>query len=180
MNSDCNGSTSSQLTKTTVSRSNIKQIFVISRAVVNPPICKEKRKKTKQENWCTKRHRKCYLSFSFSENNTLFVQQFFSSRASFSLLEWEKEKESLPESRLTFEVTKAQTSGLVNLVLSRQTGFIECEHPLIDKPNVITEPAVARTRMLGLGLKRYLSTLLPSVFVPLDQRSLLSSSQHAQ
>ena len=88
-----------------------------------------------------------------------------------------KEKESLPESRLTFEVTGAQTSGLVNLVLSRQTGFIECEHPLIDKPKVITE---ARTRMLGLGLKRYLSTLVPSVSVPLDQRSLLSSSQHAQ
>ena len=177
MNSDCNGSTSSQLTKTTVSRSKIKQIFVMSRAVVNPPICKEKRKKTKQENWCTKRHRKCYLSFSFSENNTLFVYLFFY-KPSVLFSSWVKE--SLPESRLTFEATEAQTSGLVNLVLSRQTGFIECEHPLIDKPKVITEPAVARARMLGLGLKRYLSTLVPSVFVPLDQRSLLSSSQHAQ
>ena len=47
MNSDCNGSTSSQLTKTTVSRSKIKQIFVMSRAVVNPPICKKKEKERK-------------------------------------------------------------------------------------------------------------------------------------
>ena len=78
-----------------------------------------------------------------------------------------KEKESLPESRLTFEVTGAQTSGLVNLVLSRQTGFIECEHPLIDKPKVITEPAVARARMLGLGLKDILAPSYPASSFPL-------------
>ena len=181
MNSDCNGSTSSQLTKTTVSRSKIKQIFVMSRAVVNPPICKEKkeRKKTKEENWCTKRHRKCHLSFSFSENNALFLCLFFQAEHPFLFLR-EREKQSLPESRLTFKVTVAQTSGLVNLVFSRQTGFIECEYPLIDKPKVITDPAVPRARMLGLGSKRYLSTLVPSVFVPLDQRLLVSSSQHAQ
>ena len=96
-----------------------------------------------------------------------FISLFiFSSRAPFSLLEWEREKESLPESRLTFEVTVAQTSGLVNLVFSRQTGFIECEHPLIDKPKVTTEPAVARARMLGLGSKRYLSTLVQRLRSP--------------
>ena len=41
----------------------------------------------------------------------------------FITLEWEGEKEVLPESRSTFEVAAARTSGLVNLVLSRQTGF---------------------------------------------------------
>lgn len=96
MNSDCNGSTSSQLTKTTVSRSKIKQIFVMSRAVVNPPIYKEKkeRKKTKEENWCTKRHRKCHLSFSFSGNNALFLCLFFQAERPFLFLS-EKEKRSL-------------------------------------------------------------------------------------
>ena len=48
-----------------------------------------------------------------------------------------KEKKALPESRQAFEVAAAQTSGLVNLVSSRQTGFIKCEHPFIDKPMVI-------------------------------------------
>ena len=52
-----------------------------------------------------------------------------------------------------FEVTKAQTSGLVNLVLSRKTVFFECKHPFIDKPMAITEPAVASARLLGLGSK---------------------------
>ena len=39
-------------------------------------------------------------------------------------------------------------SGLVNLVFSRQNGFFECEHPLIDKTIVITEPAVASALLL--------------------------------
>ena len=92
-----------------------------------------------------------------------------------------EEKESLPESRLTFEVTVAQTSGLVNLVFSSQTGFIECEHPLIDKPKVITEPAVARARMLDLGSKRYLSTLVPSTSFPLTSgRSFLQASMRSK
>ena len=47
-----------------------------------------------------------------------------------------KEKKALPESRQAFEVAAAQTSGLINLVSSRQTGFIKCEHPFIDKPMV--------------------------------------------
>ena len=31
--------------------------------------------------------------------------------------------------------------------------FFECEHPFIDKPTVITEPAIPSARLLGLGLK---------------------------
>ena len=58
-----------------------------------------------------------------------------------------REKEALSASRQAFEVTAAQTSGLVNLVSSRQTGFIECEHLFIDKPMVIKEPAVASARL---------------------------------
>ena len=59
----------------------------------------------------------------------------------------------LNNARQTLEVTEAQTSGLVNLALSRKTGFFECEHLLIDKPMAITEPAVASARLLGLGSK---------------------------
>ena len=55
--------------------------------------------------------------------------------------------EALPESRQTFaEVAAAQTSGLLNLVPSRQTGFFECKHPFFDKPMVLTEPAEATRR----------------------------------
>ena len=49
---------------------------------------------------------------------------------------------------------------LVNLVLSRQTGCFECEHPFIDKPMVTTEPAVPSTQLLGLGSKLYPSNIL--------------------
>ena len=63
----------------------------------------------------------------------------------------------LLESHQTFEVAAAQTSGLVNLLLSRQTGIFECKHPFIDKPMVMTEPTVASAWLLGLGLK------LPSI-----------------
>ena len=45
------------------------------------------------------------------------------SRASFRFLAWGGEKDSLSESRQPFEVTEAQTSGPVNLVLSPQTVF---------------------------------------------------------
>lgn len=62
--------------------------------------------------------------------------------------------------RQIFEVAAAQTSGLVNLVLSRQTVFFECEHPFIDKPMVITEPAVTSSQLLGLGLKLFLAICL--------------------
>ena len=39
------------------------------------------------------------------------------------LLDQKGEKEALPESPQAFEVAAAPTSGLVNLVFSRQTGF---------------------------------------------------------
>ena len=55
----------------------------------------------------------------------------------FSWLRRRRTEEGLPESRQTFEVPAAQTSGLVNLVFSRQTGLFEWEHPLIDEPMVI-------------------------------------------
>ena len=53
---------------------------------------------------------------------------------------------ALPESRQTFQVAGAQTG---------QTGFLECEHPFIDEPMVITKPPVASTRLLGPGSKLY-------------------------
>ena len=55
------------------------------------------------------------------------------SRASFYLLEWGGEKKAPPESLQTFEVAAAKTFGLINLVLSRQTGVFEGEHPYLDK-----------------------------------------------
>ena len=55
--------------------------------------------------------------------------------------------------RQTFEVTEAQSSGQVNLVLSRKTVFFKWEHPFTDKPMAITEPAVASARLLRLGSK---------------------------
>ena len=74
--------------------------------------------------------------------------------ASFCLLEWWEEKEALPELLHGSEVAVAQTSGLINLVLSSQLVFSECEHLFIDKPiQVITEPVEPSTRPLGLGLK---------------------------
>ena len=60
----------------------------------------------------------------------------------------------MPESRQAFEVATAQTSELVNLVFSRQTGFSRdsiCLLNTTDGP--ITEPAVPRAQLLGLGSK---------------------------
>ena len=59
----------------------------------------------------------------------------------------------------TFEVTTAQTSGLVNLVFSPQTCSFECEHLFIDKPMVLTKPAKAKARLLGLGSKLHPSNM---------------------
>ena len=53
----------------------------------------------------------------------------------------------LRELHQAFEVAAAQTSGLLHLVFSHQTGLFQCEHPLIDKPMVIAEPAVSSTRL---------------------------------
>ena len=51
------------------------------------------------------------------------------------------------------------TSGLANLVLSRQTGLSVCEHPFTDKLTVIAEPTVPSAWLLGLGMKLYPRTL---------------------
>ena len=59
----------------------------------------------------------------------------------------------------TFEVATFQTSGLVNLVFSHQTGSFECEHLFIDKPMVPTERAKAKTWLLGLGSKLHPSNM---------------------
>ena len=40
---------------------------------------------------------------------------------------------------------------LVILVFSRKTGVFECSHLFIDKPMVITEPAVESAQLLGPG-----------------------------
>ena len=66
--------------------------------------------------------------------------------------------------RQEFEVTAAQTSGLVNLVFSRQTGFFECEHPFIDKPVVITEPAEASAQLLGVRVQNCILTTCSACF----------------
>ena len=71
-------------------------------------------------------------------------------------------KEALQESRQYFEVAAAQTSVLVNLVFSRQICLFECEHPFIDKLMVITEPAVASARLLGLGSTELYPNNLPA------------------
>ena len=76
---------------------------------------------------------------------------------------WVRSKKvTLLESRQTFEVAAAQTSGPVNLVLSLQTGFFECSIHLfefIEKPMVTTKTAVASTWLLGLSSKLYPSDM---------------------
>ena len=94
-------------------------------------------------------------------------------KAFFGLLELSGEKEALPESHQIFEVTATQTSGLVNLVLPRQTGFFECEQRFIDKPMVINDHAVASTRWLGLGSKLY-----PSSMPCMLNKDLIRSTQN--
>ena len=66
----------------------------------------------------------------------------------------------MSESRQTSEVAAARTSGLVNLVFSRQTVFFfEYKHPFIDKLMVTNEPPVASVRLLGLGSKLHPSNM---------------------
>ena len=85
------------------------------------------------------------------------------SRASFYLfLPQGGEKEALPESHQLFEGATTQTSGLVKLVFSRQTGFSSVSVSVVIKPMVVIEPAVmrktniaARSGLLGLGLRLY-------------------------
>ena len=47
--------------------------------------------------------------------------------------------------------------GLVNLVFSRKNVFFQREHPLIDKPMIITEPTIQSTGLLGPDSKLYRS-----------------------
>ena len=86
--------------------------------------------------------------FSFMYNTAISHSQTHpASIAFFCLFEWKGEKTVLRELRQAFEVAAAQTSGLLHLVFSHQTGLFQCEHPLIDKPMVIAEPAVSSTRL---------------------------------
>ena len=87
------------------------------------------------------------------------------------LLEWAGEKEAPPELRRAFEVAAAQTSGPVNLALFCQSGLFECKHLFIDKPMVITKPAVPTAR-LGLGSKLYPAKMLRLVNKDLSYLSL--------
>ena len=66
---------------------------------------------------------------------------------------------ALPELCQVFEVTAAQTSRLVNCILSCHTGFFNCEHLFIDKPMVITESSVPSAQLLGLGSKLHSSNI---------------------
>ena len=85
------------------------------------------------------------------------------SRASFFRFPyWGGEKGALPELRQLFEAAAVGTSGLVNLVFSRQTGFSSASIRLVIKLMVIIEPAVPwKTKMatksgiLGLGSRLY-------------------------
>ena len=52
--------------------------------------------------------------------------------APFCLLESVRMPESRKKKINRFEVVAAKTSKLVNLVLSSQTVFFNCEHPFID------------------------------------------------
>ena len=54
--------------------------------------------------------------------------------------------------RQAFEEAEARQSCSLS-----SYSFSECEHPFIDKPMAITEPAVQSARLLGLGSKLYLS-----------------------
>ena len=66
---------------------------------------------------------------------------------------------ALPELCQVFEVTAAQTSRLVNRILSCHTGFFNCEHLFIDKPMIITESSVPSAQLLGLGSKLHSSNI---------------------
>ena len=75
-------------------------------------------------------------------------------RASFWLLDWRGRKKA------PFKPCQPFEAPTLNLVLSRQiVFFFACEHPFIDEPMVITEPAVASARPLGLGSKLYPSNI---------------------
>ena len=81
------------------------------------------------------------------------------------------EKEDLTESHQAFEIAVARTSGLVNLVSFRQTGFFfYCKHLFIDKPMVITEPAIA-SKHVAHAQKRSYSSHLESFSKKIEQET---------
>ena len=55
----------------------------------------------------------------------------------------------MPETRRLFEAAAPPTSGQVNLVFSRQTGFSSASIRLVFKPMVIIEPAVPQKNQDG-------------------------------
>ena len=67
----------------------------------------------------------------------------------------EKEnKEALSELCQTFEIAQLQLLDLSILFCIWSNLFYECEHPFVDNPMVITEPAEPSARLLRLGSKR--------------------------
>ena len=72
------------------------------------------------------------------------------------------------------EVAAARTSGLVNLVLSRQTGFFRVRTAGFNgQPMVINDHAVASTQLIGMGSKLY-----PSKIPPMLNKDLTRSMQN--
>ena len=62
------------------------------------------------------------LAWYFSEWGRFWLQHPTNRAFSFCLFEWGGEKEALPESRQTFEVTATQTSEQINLLSNRVIG----------------------------------------------------------
>ena len=56
-------------------------------------------------------------------------------------------------------VAEAQSSGLVNLVFSRQTSFFECEHPFIEKNNGHNRAHYTKRTAMRPGFKLYTSNM---------------------
>ena len=79
-----------------------------------------------------------------------------------------REGAGLPASRASFEVFRTSQSCFL-----WSNWFIRVKHLFIVKTMAINEPDEASARLLGLGSKLYPSTLVPSVFVPLDQLARL-------
>ena len=69
------------------------------------------------------------------------------------LSSWVKRRKGGSAWITTNQVAITWTSELVNLFLSCQTGFFDCKHPLIGKPIVITELAVASAWFIRPGFE---------------------------
>ena len=80
-------------------------------------------------------------------NQTIQLREHPASRALLLLLGGERE--TLRKSCRFFEVAAVQISGLVILVLCRQTGFTAHASVFVGKPKVKTEPTVGREKNGG-------------------------------